>query len=135
MNQLSVRCIKSAFMFLALGTGLGAAFALDRSVGAALRPLHAQLNLWGWVTLLIYGMAYHMLPRFAGQPLRWSRLATAQSWVAIGGVTLVSIGWLAVYAELWGARVVLVSGGMLQWGAALVFVLLMGDILWRSAKA
>ena len=59
MTPLSMRCIKAAFLYLALGIGLGASFALDRALGARLRPLHAELNLWGWVTLLIYGMAYH----------------------------------------------------------------------------
>ena len=70
MNTLSIRCIKAAFGYLACGIGLGAWFAVDRAAGAWLRPLHAELNLWGWATLLIYGMAYHMLPRFAGRAPR-----------------------------------------------------------------
>jgi hypothetical protein len=75
MNALSIRCIKAAFVYLACGIGLGIWFALDRMAGALLRPLHAELNLWGWATLLIYGMAYHMLPRFAGSAPRQPRLA------------------------------------------------------------
>ena len=39
MNQLSLRCIKAAFVCLALGVVLGASFAIDRAVGAGLRPL------------------------------------------------------------------------------------------------
>src|SRR5689334_17221445 len=58
MNILSIRCIKAAFVCLALGIGLGAWFAINRAQGALLRPLHAEFNLWGWATLLIYGMAY-----------------------------------------------------------------------------
>ncbi len=46
MTPLSMRCIKAAFLYLALGIGLGAPFALDRALGARLRPLHAELNLW-----------------------------------------------------------------------------------------
>ena len=86
MSQLTVRCIKAAFIYLALGIALGASFAIDRSLGPSLRPLHAELNLWGWVTILIYGMGYHMLPRFTGRPLASPRLADIQSWLAIGGV-------------------------------------------------
>ena len=78
MSTLTLRCVKAAFVALALGIGLGAWFAIDRAPGAWLRPLHAEMNLWGWTTLLIYGMAYHMLPRFAGRPLRRARLAEAQ---------------------------------------------------------
>ena len=129
MNGLSLRCVKAAFVSLAFGIGLGAAFALDRALGASLRPLHAELNLWGWVTLLIYGMAYHMLPRFTGRPLRWPRLATAQSWLAIGGVGMAAAGWAASAGGLPGARVLLVAGGTLQAGAVLLFALLIGRLL------
>src|SRR5512144_2880978 len=100
MNSLSIRCIKAAFICLAIGIGLGAWFAVDRASGAWLRPLHAALNLWGWTTLLIYGMAYHMLPRFSGRPPRRTRLAAAQSWMAIVSVALVAIGWVGVVIAL-----------------------------------
>jgi cbb3-type cytochrome oxidase subunit 1 len=135
MNRLSIRCIKVAFIYLALGIGLGTTFALDRTVGAMLRPLHAELNLWGWVTLLIYGMGYHMLPRFASRALRWPRLAATQSWLAIAGVALACAGWLCAFANLQGARALLAGGGVLQFIAALCFALLVGDVLRRNASA
>ena len=129
MKPLSMRCIKAALLYLALGIALGASFALDRALGARLRPLHAELNLWGWVTLLIYGMAYHMLPRFNGRALRWPGLAHAQSWLAISGVVLVAGGWIALLLALPWARGLLVAGGAVQAGAALLFVLLIGALL------
>jgi hypothetical protein len=132
MNALSIRCIKAAFVYLALGIGLGVWFALDRATGALLRPLHAELNLWGWATLLIYGMAYHMLPRFAGRALRHPHLAVAQSWLAIAGVALIAAGWLGVVNALPPARMALVAGGALQVGAAALFALLIGDLLGRE---
>jgi hypothetical protein len=132
MNVLSIRCIKAAFVYLAFGIGLGGWFAVDRAAGAWLRPLHAELNLWGWTTLLIYGMAYHMLPRFAGRPLRWPRLAAAQSWLAITSVALVAAGWVGVVSALPPAQSVLIIGGALQVVAAALFVLLIADLLgWK----
>lgn len=129
MNRLSIRCIRAAFLCLAGGIGLGVVFAFDRATGAALRPLHVELNLWGWVTLLIYGMGYHMLPRFAGRPLRWPRLVYAQSWLAITGVVLVAVGWIAPLIDLTLGDLLLVSGGVLQAVAALIFALVIGDLL------
>jgi hypothetical protein len=123
MNIVSIRCIKAAFVYLAFGIGLGAWFAVDRSAGALLRPLHAELNLWGWATLLIYGMAYHMLPRFAGCTPRWPRMASVQSWLAIASVALVAAGWIGVVSALPLARLVLVAGGVLQVIAAALFAL------------
>lgn len=131
MSPLSVRCIKAAFMFLALGILLGATFAFNRGLGAALRPLHAELNLWGWTTLLIYGMAYHMLPRFTGRPLRRPGLAGAQSWLAIGGGALITVGWLGLLGNLPFTQVLLVGGGVLQTAAALLFVVIIGPLLAR----
>lgn len=129
MSSLSIRCIKAAFVCLALGIGLGAWFGIDRAQGALLRPLHAELNLWGWATLLIYGMAYHMLPRFTGRPLRRPYVAAAQSWLAIGGVALVAIGWVGVTSGLPGARAVLTGGSTIQVVAAALFALLIGELL------
>ena len=129
MNSLSLRCIKGAFVYLALGVGLGAWFAIDRAAGASLRPLHAGLNLWGWATLLIYGMAYHMLPRFAGRPLRWPRLAAWQSSLAIAGVALAAIGWVAVASGLPLAQPLILIGAGLQLIAALLLTLLIGTLL------
>lgn len=129
MSRLTVRCIKAACVYLALGVSLGATFALNRMLGAVLRPLHVEFNLWGWVTLLIYGMAYHMLPRFTGHALRWPRLATAQSWLAISGVGLAALGWIGASTTLPAAPILLVSGGVMQASAALLFVVLIGDLL------
>ena len=129
MNALSVRCIKAAFVYLAFGIGLGAWFAVDRTAGAWLRPLHAELNLWGWATLLIYGMAYHMLPRFAGRIPRNPRLAVAQSWLAITSVALIAAGWVGVLSALPLAQQVLLAGGALQVVAAVLFAWAIGDLL------
>jgi heme/copper-type cytochrome/quinol oxidase subunit 1 len=121
MSRLSLRCVKAAFVYLALGLALGVSFAVHRAYGAALRPLHAELNLWGWATLLIYGFGYHMLPRFAGRALRHPRLADVQSALAIAGVALAASGWAAGAAHLPGALVVGAVGATLQLAAALLF--------------
>lgn len=135
MSPLSIRCIRAAFLYLAIGIGLGVWFALDRSAGAWLRPLHAALNLWGWVALLIYGMAYHMLPRFSGRPLRRPQLMAAQSWMAIGGVAFTGIGWVGVLAGAVAAQAALVAGGALIAAAAILFALLIGELLMAPARA
>lgn len=133
MSPLTVRCIRAAFVFLGIGIALGVSFALNRALGGTLRSLHAELNLWGWVTLLIYGMGYHMLPRFTGRPLRSQRLAEVQCWLAIGGVALASAGWIAQAARMTPASALLISGGTLEAAAATLFVWQIGDLL-RPAR-
>jgi hypothetical protein len=130
MSPLTVRCIKAAFVSLALGIALGVGFALDHGLGAQLRPLHAELNLWGWATLLIYGVGYHMLPRFCARPLRSGRLPDIQSWLAIAGLALAAAGWPLLVSVPPLGRALLAGGGLLQFTAAALFALLIGELLW-----
>jgi hypothetical protein len=125
MNALSIRLVRASAVALALGILLAISFGVNRAWGATLRPLHAELNLFGWLTLLIYGMGFHMLPRFTGAPLSRPRLAEAQSWLAISGVALATLGWLPVP----GAEVLRVVGGLLQGSAAVLFVTLIFPML------
>ncbi len=37
--------------------------------------MHAHTNLLGWVSMMIFAVAYHVLPRFSGRPLYSNRLA------------------------------------------------------------
>jgi uncharacterized membrane protein len=125
MNALSLRLVRHAVLALAVGVGLAILFGFNRSWGALLRPLHAELNLFGGLTLLIYGMAYHMLTRFIGAPLRFTRLAAIQSWLAIGGVWLAVVGWLPISDLAW----IRLLGGVLQLLATLLFAFLLYPIL------
>ncbi|MER3439056.1 MAG: hypothetical protein C4346_16530 [Chloroflexota bacterium] len=83
--------IAGAALCLVIGIGLGTAFAIDRPLGARLRIVHAELNLFGWAGLLISGVGYYLVPRFAGRPLRWPRLAALQLVLLGGGVALGAI--------------------------------------------
>lgn len=131
LSPLSLRCIGAAGLALAGGIGLGVTFACVPRLGALLRPAHAELNLWGFAGLLIYGMAYHMIPRFAANPLRSPRAADWQSWLAIGGSAATVAGWLALAGALPGARWLLLGGGALQTAAAAIFGALMLAALRR----
>jgi hypothetical protein len=131
MSPLTIRCLRAALLALAAGILLGAMFAIHRPIGALLRPLHAELNLWGWTTLLIYGMAYHMLPRFAGRPLLRQRAAGAQSWLAIAGVALAGLGWAMLPALPAFGRPLMAIGGLAQLTAALTFALIAAELLRR----
>lgn len=82
----------SAFL-LACGVTLGGAFAIDPAIGAHLRLAHATLNLFGGVGFLISGVAYYLVPRFAGQPLRWPRLVGPQLATLGLGILVAAVGW------------------------------------------
>jgi cbb3-type cytochrome oxidase subunit 1 len=89
--------IAGAGLFLLTGIGLGSAFAADPALGARLRMVHAEVNLFGWTGLLISGVGYYLVPRFLGRPLRWPRLAVVQI-AALAGGTLLGAVALAMRA-------------------------------------
>jgi len=76
---------------------------------------HAHLMLLGFVAMMIYGVALHVLPRFANRPLHSERLANLQLWLANLGVLLLVAGWLGPFEWLRTA------GGALAWLAILAF--------------
>lgn len=105
-----------AMTLLAVGVTLGALFALDPALGARLRLTHAEINLFGWSGLLISGAGYYLVPRFAGQPLRWPRLAPLQIGTLLLGIVL---GALALAWRAYGtgpAALVLVAQSLVALG-------------------
>ena len=55
--------------------------------------VHSHLMLLGWVSMMIYGVGYHILPKFAGRFLKSKAMAVAQFWTANIGL----IGMLGFY--------------------------------------
>jgi cbb3-type cytochrome oxidase subunit 1 len=60
----------------------------------SLKFIHSHLNMLGWVSMMIYGVGYHVLPRFAGRPLRYPKMGEVQFWAANIGL----VGMLLFYA-------------------------------------
>ena len=75
----------------ALGAGLFVARLLSGATGrwwVAASQAHGQVQLLGWVGLMVLGVAVHFLPRLAGVPLRWPRMAGIALWLIIVGLVL-----------------------------------------------
>jgi hypothetical protein len=100
----SVRFFVASLLFaLTFGAGLGACllgsmtlpwnFLHGLSAGAV-RTAHGYAQVFGFATLFVMGVAYHVVTRFRGVPLLAPRLATASLWLQIGGVLAVAIGAL-----------------------------------------
>lgn len=98
--------VAAAMAALAVGIALGMSFAVTPANGALLRLVHAELNLFGWVALLIAGITYYFAPRFAGSPLRWPQLIPLQLGLTIGSLALsVALVWLRVEGHDAGSAV------------------------------
>src|SRR4051812_3570310 len=90
--------IKASLLWLGAGVTLGICMAVNPAY-AIYSPAHAHMNLLGFVTMMIYGVAYHVVPRFTGHVL-WSRKLPAWHWFAsnLGLVLMITGLALRVHA-------------------------------------
>lgn len=92
MDWFARAFIRSSVVWLALGVTLGVAMASIPRL-TIYRPAHLHMNLLGFVAMMIFGVAYHVVPRFVGAPLRRPRWAAAHWWLANAGLALLVVGF------------------------------------------
>lgn len=129
MDDFVRHFIKSSLAWLAGGVTLGVAMAVH-PVWVIYRPAHMHMNLLGFVTMMIMGVGYHLLPRLGGSPLIWKSLPQVHLWFANVGLALMVAGFLLRPSFVWGQYVVGV-GGTLSAVGVLMFVI----NIWRTLDA
>lgn len=95
--------IRASLVWLGIGIAIGVGMAWWPAEHLAYRPAHAHANLLGFLSMFVFGVGYHVLPRFVGRPLsegqiRW---ASRQLWIQNLGLALMVTGWL-VRPWRWG---------------------------------
>jgi cbb3-type cytochrome oxidase subunit 1 len=119
--------LKASLAWLALGVTLGVAMSAH-PVWTMYRSAHMHMVLLGFVTMMIYGVAYHVIPRFTGHALHSRRAAVAHWWLSNAGLALMAVGF-AVQATVAGVgTVLLATGGTLSAAGAYTFAYL----IWRT---
>ncbi len=67
---MSTRFLKSAVVYFVLAVALGIYMGATQDLTE--RPVHAHLNLLGWVSMALFGLVYHAYPAAAATALaRW----------------------------------------------------------------
>ena len=119
--------IRASLAWLALGITLGLCMAVHPA-WIIYRPAHVHMNLVGFVTMMIFGVAYHVIPRFSGNPLRSPRLPGYHWWISNAGLAGMVTGFaLQPHAGMHGTGL-LVAGGVLETLGAWLFVY----NIWRT---
>ncbi len=119
--------VRASLTWLALGVTLGVAMAAQ-PVWIVYRPAHLHLNMLGFVTMMIYGVAYHVIPRFSGAPLFSRRLAGWHWWMANAGLLLMVAAFMLRPTFGGAVTPLLVGGGVLSAAGAYAFAY----GLWRT---
>ncbi len=111
MSPLSKNFVRASLVYFFIAVILGTIMISMRSYPAQLLFTHVHLNLLGWMSMMIYGVGYHILPRFSGTPLAYPRLGNLQFYIAnISLVGLVCFRPIHPLAEIFGGLQVVSAG-------------------------
>ena len=119
--------LKASLAWLALGVTLGVARAAH-PIWTLYRLAHGHMVLLGFVTMMIFGVAYHVVPRFAGFKLHSKRAAHWHWFISNAGLVLMACGFFIRPSNATLGTPVLAVGGTLSAIGAYTFVYL----LWRT---
>ena len=118
---------KASLTWLGLGVTLGLAMAA-MPAWIIYRPAHLHLNLLGFVSMMIFGVAYHVVPRFTGHPLFSRHVAAANWWLSNSGLLLLAAGFALTPHVHDAGGWLLAIGGLLSAAGAFAFII----NIWRT---
>jgi cytochrome c oxidase cbb3-type subunit 1 len=128
MDKYAKAFVKSSLIYLGIGVLMGEWMLLSPDVRFTLTRVHVHILLLGFMAMMIYGVGYHILPRFMGRPVYSHRLGNIQVWLA--NITLIglSISWIieASQGGVWHLLAILFGIGQV------VSILLFIINLWMS---
>jgi len=128
MDRYAKAFVKSSLIYLGLGTILGVFMVSWPDARFIITRVHTHLNLLGFIAMMIYGVGYHILPRFMGRPVYSHRLGNIQVWLA--NITLIglSLSWImeSIQGGVWHVLAILFGIGQ---GVA-IFLFIFN--LWKS---
>ena len=93
MSKWTVWFIRMSLIYFFLATLLGLIMLVWPGQGRVYLPSHVHLNVLGWMSMLIYGVGYHILPRFSGRPIYNETLMVVQFWLANLGLVGMAVFW------------------------------------------
>lgn len=130
MDAFVRRFIRSSLLWLGVGVAIGVAMAVWPYYGAAYRPAHMHANLLGFVSMMIFGVGYHVLPRFVGAALHSRSLPVVHLWLANLGLAGLVAGWM-LRPHVGAAAGLVHVGAVLSAAGAFLFIY----VIWRTLDA
>jgi hypothetical protein len=128
MDKYAKAFVKASLIYLGIGAILGVLMVIWPDIRFTISRVHVHILLLGFMAMMIYGVGYHILPRFMGRPIYSHRLGNIQVWIA--NITLVglSLAWIAETSQggFWHYLAILFGIGQ----AVAIFVFIFN--LWKS---
>jgi cytochrome c oxidase cbb3-type subunit 1 len=122
MEPFVRRFVRASLLWFGIGVLIGLSMAIWPQGAMVYRTAHMHANLLGFVSMMIFGVAYHVLPRFAGTPLRSRGVARVHFWMANTGLALMVGGWLGRVTWPEPGGIALMMGAIASAAGAFLFI-------------
>jgi cytochrome c oxidase cbb3-type subunit 1 len=133
MDKFVKGFIIMSIVYLGIAAVLGIIMLANQNL-MAIKFVHSHLNMLGWVSMMIYGVGYHILPRFMGRPLYSNKIGEAQFYLAnISLVAMLVFYTLDVYNPSSMYRLLTVVSGAVQ--AVTIFLFFYNMLMTLLTKA
>jgi len=109
-----VSCLRVAVVYLMLGVVMGVAMGVTHRFEYA--PVHAHINLLGWVSLGLFALIYHLLPQAA-----MTRLARWHFWLHNIGVPVFMVSLFLLRSGVERAETFVRLGGSVTFVGLILF--------------
>lgn len=136
MDRFVKNFIGMSIVYLAMASLFGILMLANPSL-LHLKFVHSHLNLLGWVSMMIFGVGYHILPKFTGRPLKSPKIGELQFWLANIGL----IGMLLFYSlgsfnpEMVIYRGLTVASGLIEAFSIFLFFYNMLSTIYAKSEA
>jgi drug/metabolite transporter superfamily protein YnfA len=116
--------LRLAALYLVIGVALGLYMAASQD--HSMHPVHAHLNLLGWVSLSLFGLFYRAIPSAAG-----SKLAKAHFWIYVPAHAVQMVLLAILYRGRTEIEPALGAVSMLVGVGVICFAI----VVWQNTKA
>jgi len=99
MERIIVWYLRMSVIYFVLGAIFGVIMLLWPDEIGYYISVHAHLNLLGFMSMMVYGVGYHILPKFSGRTVYSPLLVRSQFWFANVGLLGMAISWPFVTRE------------------------------------
>lgn len=89
MNKLARLFIKTSLVYLVLSAILGVLI----TIGPGYSFMHSHFAVVGWVSFMLFGLAYESIPRYTSRALFSKKLGMIQFWLANIGLIGLSVSY------------------------------------------
>lgn len=93
MDPVAKNFVRMSVIYFAIAAVIGAYFMFCSAYYRQLFHSHVHVMLLGWISMMIYGVGYHILPRFNGNPVAFPKLAVVHLYVANIALVGFAVTW------------------------------------------